>query len=101
MKNITYEQFSDAAFRRAEQMKIKTEAVWVAFLEMRGLVNISGFAEKYFERTHGWFSQKLNSNRVDGKVREFTPEECNRIATAFRSWAAQLVEYADAIERAE
>lgn len=103
MKNykITFEQFIDPSFRRDEQMKVKTEAVWVAFLELRDLINLSGFVKKYFNHTHAWFSQRLNGNRVNGKRQEFTADECNKIAESFRQLADQFNSYADAIERAD
>lgn len=97
---ITFEQFCDPSFIRAEQMKVKTEAVWVMFLELGGLINISKFAEKYFERTHGWFSHKLNHNTVNGKPAAFTAEECDRIAASMRDLAARLNDYAAAIDAA-
>lgn len=97
---ITFEQVCDPAFRRQWQMQIKSEAVWVTFLELRGLINISEFAKQYFERTHAWFSQKLNMNRVNGRRREFTPEEYDRIATSLRDIARRLNEAADAIDAA-
>ena len=99
-EKITYKQLCDTSFRRKEQMKVKTEAVWVAFLELRELISITGFTEKYFQRTHGWFSQRLNGNIVNNKVCEFSTDECNKIASSFRDLAKRLNEYADAIEKA-
>lgn len=97
----TFEDFCNPELRRAEQMKVKTEAVWVSFLELRDIINLSGFAKKYFNHTHAWFSQRLNENRVNGKQQKFTSEDCDKIASSFRSLANQLTAYADAIEKAE
>lgn len=97
---ITFEQMCDPDFRRAEQMKIKSEAVWVAFTELGGLVNVSKFAKRYFSKTHAWFSQRLNGYSVNGKPQEFSTDEYTKIAGSFRDLAERLNKYADAIDRA-
>lgn len=100
-ETISFEQFTDPSFRREQQMKIKSEAVWVSFKELGGLINISRLAEEYFHKSQSWFSQKLNGINVCGKERSFTPEEYAEIAKAFRDIATRLQEYADAIDNAE
>ncbi|MGM9803059.1 MAG: DUF5053 domain-containing protein [Muribaculaceae bacterium] len=82
-------------------MKVKSGAVWVAFFELGGLLNISKFAKRYFSKTHAWFSQRLNGYSVNGKPQEFSPDEHAQIAASFRDIAAKLNEYADAIEKAK
>ena len=98
---ITYEQFLDPAFRRSEQVKVKSEAVWVAFHELGGLINISKFARAYLHRSQSWFMQKLNGLNVCGRKREFTAEEYAAIAAALRAVAERLNVYADEIDRAD
>lgn len=98
---ISFEQLCDPAFRREQQMKVKSEAVWVAFLEMRGLINISEFSRRYFGKSQSWFAQKLHGNNVCNKERAFTPEECHKIADSFRYMAMRLNEYADVIDNAK
>jgi hypothetical protein len=98
---ITYEQFIDPTFRRAEQMKVKSEATWVAFNELDGLLNVSKLAKKYFHRSHGWFSQKLNGYCVCKKERAFTTEEYSQLTASLRDIAKRLTDYADAIDAAE
>lgn len=100
-KKITFEQFCDPAFRRAEQMKVKSEVVWVAFLELDGLINTSKLALKYFDRSPSWFAQKLHGNEVCNKERSFKGEEYAQLSTAFRDIARRLNEYADALDSAE
>ena len=100
-KKITYEQLCDPEFRRSEQMKVKSEAVWRTFFELDGLINISKFAKKYFKRSHAWFAQKYNGYDVNHKPAAFTPEEYDKIAASLRDIARQLNEYADAIDKAE
>ena len=100
-EKITFEKFCDPEFRREEQFKIKEEAVWASFMELDGLVNISKFAEKYFDRSQGWFSQKLYGHVVCGKPRKFTHEECDKIAQSFRELAAELETFAGHIQLAK
>lgn len=99
-KKITFDEFCDPSFRRAEQMKRKSEAVWVAFLELDGLINISRLAKTYFNKSHGWFAQKLYGHSVCNKKRSFTAEEYKQLSDSFRKIAARLNEYADAIDAA-
>lgn len=99
-EKITFEQFCDPAFRRAMQMKVKSEAVWVTFLELDGLINISKFSKKYFNRSHAWFAQKYNGYDVNHKKKAFTPEELDKIAASLRDLGKRLTEYADAIDAA-
>lgn len=99
-ESITFEQFCDPAFRREQQNKVKSEAVWASFMELEGLINLSKFAEKYFGKSQSWFAQKLHGNVVSGKARKFSTEEYNKISDAFRDLATQLEVYANNIDKA-
>lgn len=98
---ITLEQFNDPAFIRSEQMKVKSEATWVAFLELDGIINKSKLAEKYFHRSQSWFSQKLNGNAVNNKDAAFTEDDYKKLTASFRDIAKNLNNFADAIDKAE
>lgn len=100
-KKISYENFCSAAFRRAEQMTVKSEAVWAIFQDLGGLINISKLARQYFKKSQSWFAQKLYGNVVDGKERAFTAEEYKQITAALRDIAQRLNDYADALDNAE
>lgn len=100
-KKITFEQFCDKDFMRAEQMKVKSEATWVTFLELDGLINVSKLAREYFHKSQSWFAQKLNGLDVGNKKREFTTEEYSQLTKALRDIAKRLNEYADAIDAAD
>lgn len=100
-EKITFEQFCDPCRRREQQMKVKSEAVWVAFLELRGLLNLSEFSRQFFNKSQSWFSQKLYMTPVNGKAKEFSKEENGRIAASFRELGQRLIAYADAIDNAE
>ncbi len=98
---MTYEQFIDPVLRRERQMKVKSEAVWVAFLELDGLINVSRLAREYFGKSQSWFAQKLNGYTVCHKKRSFNAEEYARLAESFRDIARRLEDYATAIENAD
>lgn len=100
-KKISYEQFLDPAFRRAEQMKVKSEAVWVVFHELDGLLNVSKLAKEYFHKSQSWFAQKINGYSVNNKERTFTKDEYNQITESFRDIAKRLNRYADEIDAAK
>lgn len=100
-KKITYEQFNDPAFRRTEQMEVKSEAVWVTFTELAGLINVSKLAKEYFHKSQSWFAQKVSGMSVCNKERSFTSEEYAQLSNALRDIAKRLNEYADAIDAAE
>ena len=95
-EKITFEQFCDPIFRREQQMKIKTEAVWVTFFELNGLINISQLAKQYLNK-----SQRLNRCTVRNKPVAFKEAECTQIAQALRDIAVRLNAYADEIDNAK
>lgn len=100
-KKITFEQFCDPEFIRNEQLKVKTEAIWVTFLELNGVINLSKFAKLYLKKSHSWFSQKLNHTMCNGVPQDFTTEEATKVAESLRLLSERLKEYADIIDRAE
>lgn len=100
-ERITLKQFNDPAFRRAQQMKVKSEAVWVAFHELEGLINVSRLAKEYFHRSQSWLSQKINGYNVNKQERNFTTSEYTKLTESFRDIAKRLNEYADAIDAAQ
>lgn len=99
-EKITFEQICDPSFRRTEQMKVKSEAVWVIFNELKGLLNVSKLAREYFHKSQSWFAQKMNGYSVCNKERAFTSEEYKQLADAFRDIAKRLNKYADEIDSA-
>lgn len=98
---ISFEDFCNPEFRRKEQMKIKSEAVWVTFMELDGMINVSKFARKYFDKSQSWFAQRVNGYDVNHKKAEFTEVDYDKISQSFRALAKQLNEYADAIDSAK
>ncbi len=96
----TFEEMCDPAFRRAQLITEKMGAVWVAFLELKGLINKTQIAKQYFGKTQSWLSQKLNGCEVCKKERSFTEEEYHQLAEAFRDIARRLEKHADEIDAA-
>lgn len=99
-KKITLEQVCDSEFRRAEHIKTKSGAVWVAFLELGGVLNNSGLARQYFKRSPAWLNQRINGNTVFNKKAGFRPAEYHQLAEAFRDLARRLNAHADEIDAA-
>ena len=90
----------DPAFRRAQQVKVKSEAMWVAFLELKGIINNSGLAREYFKRSPSWLIQRVNGNIVFGQHAKFSEAEYHQLAEAFRDIARRLNAHADEIDSA-
>lgn len=85
---------------RSEVIKIKSGAVWNAFVELEGLVNKTQLATQYFKRTHAWLSQKLHGSTVLNRQKAFTEAEYHQLAEAFRDIAKRLNAHADEIDAA-
>lgn len=78
----------------------KTDATWLAGLEICGFINFSEVARKYFGRTSQWLTQRLHGNIVNGKPATFKPAEADTFALALRDMAATLLRAAERIEKA-
>ena len=98
---MEFEKYLDPVIRRQAQMKIKSEAVWVVFLELGGLINVSRLAKEYFGKSQSWLAQRINGYTVNYKECRFTTEEYGQLSGALREIAARLNKYADEIDAAE
>ena len=96
----TFEQVCDPEFRRKVQIETKSGATYVAFMELKGVINNSGIAREYFHRSPSWLLQRINGNTVFDKKAGFRPEEYQQLAEAFRDIARRLQQHADEIEAA-
>lgn len=99
-KKPTFEQMCDPAFRRAQNITIKSGAVFVAFTELEGLINNAALARQYFRRSPAWLAQRINGNTVFDKKAGFRPDEYRQLADAFRDIARRLSTHADEIDAA-
>ena len=97
----TFDQICNPAYLRAQLVSEKMGAVWMAFLELDGLINKTQLAKQYFGHTHGWLSQKLNGCELCRKKKSFTEEEYHQLAESFRDIARRLEKYAAEIDAAE
>lgn len=97
----TFEQICDPAFRREQNISIKSGAVFVAFNELSGLINNAALARQYFRRSPSWLAQRINGNTVFDKKAGFRPDEYRQLADAFRDIARRLTIHADEIDAAE
>lgn len=96
----TFEQVCDPEFRRKAQIETKSGATFVAFMELKGLINNSGLARQYFQRSPSWLLQRINGNIVFDKKAGFSPEEYRQLADAFRAIARRLEKHACEIDAA-
>lgn len=90
----------DPAFRRAQNITIKSGAVFVAFSELEGLINNAALARQYFKRSPAWLTQRINGNTVFNKKAGFRPDEYRQLADAFRDIAHRLEAHAAEIDAA-
>lgn len=96
----TFEQMCDPAFRRTQNVTIKSGAVFVAFSELGCIINNAALARQYFKRSPSWLAQRINGNTVFDKKAGFRPDEYKQLAEAFRDIARRLTAHADEIDRA-
>ena len=90
----------DPKFRRSQQIKIKSEAVWATFMSLESLINAAALSRQYFKRSSGWLSQRINGNIVFGEKARFREAEYHQLAEAFRDIARRLNAHADEIDAA-
>lgn len=85
---------------REKLLDVKTNATWVAFTELDGLINNSALARQYFHRSPAWMNQRINGNKVFGERARFREAEYHQLAEAFRDIAKRLEAHADEIDAA-
>ena len=81
-------------------VEVKSGAVANAFAELEGLLSKTQVSRQYFERSQGWFSQKLNGCTLHKRRQAFTEAEYGQLAEAFRDIARRLLAHADEIDAA-
>lgn len=73
----------------------------IEFLEQSDLLrvlNTSYIASRFFGKSGGWFSQKLNHHVKNGKPCEFTPEELKTLSDALYTLSIELQDLADNLQ---
>ena len=86
---------------REELLKHKQTILTTQFDELNGIINITQFSRRYFDKGHAWFSQKLHNSLVLSKNKQFTSSEIKQIAESYRDLANQLLSYADELDAAK
>lgn len=86
---------------REKCVKFKAGAISAHFDELCGIINLTKFSRRFFNKTHSWFSQRLHGSIVMNKEQAFKDEEYKQISAGFRELAKQLNQYADELDRAE
>jgi hypothetical protein len=69
----------------AKILKIKEQMA-----EISDIISMSYIAEKYFNKTKSWLSQRINEHEVNGKPAKFVPEEIDTLNFAFQDIAAKI-----------
>lgn len=54
------------------------------------MISFKYIAENYFKKSKAWFSQRLNGNKVHGKVCRFTDEELNTLRFALQDISKKI-----------
>lgn len=54
------------------------------------MISFKYIAENYFKKSKAWFSQRLNGNRVHGKVCRFTDEELDTLRFALQDISKKI-----------
>ena len=54
------------------------------------MISFKYIAEKYFQKSKSWFSQRLNGHTVHGKVCRFTEEELATLRFAFQDISKKI-----------
>lgn len=62
------------------------------------VLNASYIAERFFGKSKGWFSQKLNNHVKNGIPAEFTPSEIETLRNALYTISIELQEIADGLQ---
>lgn len=85
---------------RKMAIEVKSGAASNAFAELEGLLSKTQVSKQYFDKSQGWFSQKLNGCTMFNKKQAFTEDEYHQLAEAFRHIAMRLNAHADEIDAA-
>jgi predicted Zn-dependent peptidase len=69
----------------AKVLKIKEQ-----ISKISDIISMTYIAEKYFNKTNSWLSQRINEHEVNGKPAKFTPEEIDTLNFAFQDIATKI-----------
>lgn len=87
--------------KRAEHIKYKIDATFVAFSELEDLISKEQLSFQYFDESEKWVSERVNACMLLKKELAFNEEEFHQLAEAFRDIAQRLQAHADEIDAAE
>ncbi len=62
-------------------------------------INCAYIAERFFNRSRAWFTQRLNNNIVNGKPVSFTPDELLILRTALKTIASEINHFSSQIPK--
>ncbi|MBD5401539.1 DUF5053 domain-containing protein [bacterium] len=73
----------------------------IRFMEREDILRVLNgtyIAERFFNKSGSWFSQKINNHMKNGKPCEFTPEELKTLSNALHTIAIELQDLADDLQ---
>ena len=91
------EEVKKMAQERFEKYKSEHPAVELKEADIFKVLNASYIAERFFGKSRYWISQRLNHNKVNGKVVKFSPEEYKTLKNALETISSELQELADSM----
>lgn len=87
--------------RRKGLLDCKQSTVSIQFAEMHEIINVEKFSRRYFNKDCKWFRDKLFNCTVLKKEKYFDEDEINKVASAYRDLASQLIKYAEELDAAK
>ena len=57
------------------------------------MLSCAAIAKRFFHRSRAWFIQRLNNNRVNGKLASFSPEELLKLRTSLKVLASEITHF--------
>lgn len=78
-----------------DEKPIKIREIYGA--EILDSLSCSAIAERFFNRSRAWFTQRLNNNIVNGKPISFTPEELFTLRSSLREISTEINNFCDNI----
>lgn len=75
----------DKAIAEADEMIFRAKLG-----DLPDALSLSYIAQKYFGKSRGWLMQKVNGNKVNGKVAGFTDEERRRFREALQDLSEKM-----------
>lgn len=61
--------------------------------EIFDTLNCASISKRFFQRSRGWFIQRLNNNTVNGKPASFSPEELLKLRISLKVLSSEITHF--------